>query len=533
MERSGVAVKSGREYDHLFPKAEGETIIINREATVEDTLNLIKKTLHLTLKDTERIAKVLKGRTLDETCSNIWHFVFDHIKYQRDERGKEQVRRPARTWANRHTGVDCDCMTAFISSILTNLKIPHKNRIAMYKYERGWQHIYPVVPKDGRLNSKLKDREDYIVIDCVKYDYDSEEPYLEFKDYAMTLEYLNGAEEEDGIYEIPPITDIQDLAAASDDEEELGRIGQWVKKAAKNVGKTVKKVGDAAGKGIRAVNRYANPGTILLRNGFLLAMKINMKNVAGRLRYAYLSDAQARTMNIDINELNKLRRIKDRAETIYWQAGGKKENLRKAILEGKGNKDRKVPLTLAGFEGHEEGEDQDAEMILMYGTVEGELGEPASATALAAAAGTVAAVAAALSQVKGLFKKESPEARSFASESEEAISTSSYQAPVNYSSQRTINFNPNITPAYADSNEEGQKKGGFMSNSLTWVKANPGMSLLVAGAIATGTYLLLKKKKAGSTARSSGGNLSGVSSQGKKRKKKTVKRRKKMRAIKI
>src|SRR5690606_29286572 len=141
-----------------------------------------------------------------------------------------------------------------------------------------------------------------IVLDCVKDGYNEEEPYLEKKDFkaTMRLDYLDGLEgdmgETEDSYQIPELTDVQDIASVYD-EEELGKVGKWLKKTVKKVGTTVKttakKVADTAGKGVRFVNRYANPGTVLLRNGFLLAMKINMLNVAKRLRYAYLSDQQA------------------------------------------------------------------------------------------------------------------------------------------------------------------------------------------------------------------------------------------------
>ncbi|QLH33433.1 MAG: hypothetical protein HWD62_14340 [Cyclobacteriaceae bacterium] len=62
-------------------------------------------------------------------------------------------------------------------------------------------------------------------------------------------------------------------------------------------------MGDKVGDGIRFLNRYANPATILLRNGFLLAMKINLMNVGGKLRYAYLTDAQAQAKGINLSEL--------------------------------------------------------------------------------------------------------------------------------------------------------------------------------------------------------------------------------------
>lgn len=126
MEAGRRNIRSGVEYDPLFPKVKGENETVLESAGVEDTLKLIQKTVPATLNDTAKLARVLKGKTLDETCSNIWHFVYGHIAYKKDEKGKEQVRRPARAWWDRATGVDCDCYTTFISSVLSNLGIRHK-----------------------------------------------------------------------------------------------------------------------------------------------------------------------------------------------------------------------------------------------------------------------------------------------------------------------------------------------------------------------------------------------------------------------
>ena len=151
-------IKSGAEFNHLFPKPEGNEIEIRRDADVSATVAFIPQVVLETLHDTNRIAKLLKGDTLDETCKNIWDFVYEHIQYAKDKDGVEQIRRPARTWADRVRGVDCDCYTVFISSILTNLDIPHIYRIAKYKNRNYFQHIYPIVPID---NGK------YLTIDCV------------------------------------------------------------------------------------------------------------------------------------------------------------------------------------------------------------------------------------------------------------------------------------------------------------------------------------------------------------------------------
>jgi len=421
-------LKDGREFDHLFPPPGGNDITIRKSADVEDTMNLIRKAVPQTTWQTEKIAKVLKGRTLEETCSNIWHFVYQHIQYKRDKEGVEQVRSPRRAWGDRESGVDCDCYSVFILSILRSLNIPSIARITKYpkRYPEvpRWQHVYPIVPKPGHISDYSEDRDHYIVLDCVKDRFDDEQPFLECKDYDMKLDYLDGFDGEDAQDEELQFSDydnvdLSDLASVYDDEE----MGNIFKKVGKAVKKTVKKVSDKVGDGIRFLNRYTNPATILLRNGFLLAMKVNLMNVGGRLRYAYLTDAEAKAKGINLSELQKLRKVKDRAETVYWQAGGKKDNLKKAILKGKGNKDKKVPLS--GLQGLDEVYADEEEYNIIHGddNIEG-LGVVGT-TAIAAATSAVAAIAGALKQVKGLFSKGGKEEASFQSETDNAGTASS------------------------------------------------------------------------------------------------------------
>jgi hypothetical protein len=575
-------LKDGRELDHLFPPPSETDTVIKRSASVEDTMRLIRKALPQTQWQTERIAKKLKGRTLEETCSNIWHFVYEHIQYQRDKEGVEQVRSPRRTWWDRKEGVDCDCYTVFILSILRSLKIDCLARITKYpkKYPEvpRWQHVYPIVPKPGHLEDYIDERDWYIVIDCVKDAFDDEQPYLECKDYDMRLDYLDGfdgEETQDETIEFKDYdnVDLSDIASVYYDDEEMGNI---FKKVGKAVKKTVKKVGDKIGDGIRFLNRYVNPATILLRNGFLLAMKVNLMNVAGRLRYAYLSDAQAQAKGMNLSELKKLRSVKDRAETVYWQAGGKKENLKKAILSGKGNKDKKVPLS--GFEGVDGLDnvyaDEDEYNIIHSDGFEG-LGEIASGTAIAAATSAVAAIAGALKQVKGLFTKGGSEEKAFQSETDNAGTASELPATVaedemrddyaetvptaqpsssslisnvtstikaakpivsaarslvpaptapkatsNETTKTYINTSQSTQPVLSNESSPGgamlvsgeaattsvatqnqddaSKKDGFLQKTTAWVKENPGKSLLVAGGVITGTYLLAKALRGGS-----------------------------------
>ena len=178
-------IKPGFEFDAYFPKPTYENPYLSKNADNEDTLDkFIPEMARKYQSDTERIAIVLKSGTLITTCRNIWNFVYNHIQYKLDDPHEEQIRRPARTWADRTSGVDCDCYSVFISSILLNLGIRHYIRMTAYNTQRGFQHVYVIVPKTPTSN--LDKRSDYIVIDCVMDAFDSEKPFISKKDKEMT-----------------------------------------------------------------------------------------------------------------------------------------------------------------------------------------------------------------------------------------------------------------------------------------------------------------------------------------------------------
>ena len=196
-----------------------------------------------------------------------------------------------------------------------------------------------------------------------------------------------------------------------------------VKPAAKGVSRAAKYTGrKILTPAVKTFNRYANPATILLRNGFLLAMKVNMFKVAERLRFGYLSDAEARRRGVSSSSFAKLKKVVERAGKIYEGAGGKKSNLRKAILTGKGNRDKAVPLSGLELGNPYEVDptdlyadaterfiveaDPDTVVAMLQGDMSMEgLGEVATGTALAAASGIVASVATLLSKITGVFDK--------------------------------------------------------------------------------------------------------------------------------
>ncbi|KAA1244519.1 hypothetical protein [Aquimarina sp. RZ0] len=153
-----------------------DTVIVGSgKAKLEDTLQLMQLVIRETTKDTALLAKQLQHKNRYDTCRNIWNFVYQHIQYTMDKTGIEQVRRPSRSWADRMTGVDCDCYTVFIGSILTNLKMPFTIRITKYGGKHHFQHVYPIVPMANG----------HITMDCVTDQFNYEVPYSEKKDIPV------------------------------------------------------------------------------------------------------------------------------------------------------------------------------------------------------------------------------------------------------------------------------------------------------------------------------------------------------------
>lgn len=422
-------IRSGSEYDHLFPKSEGTNKTIKGNANVNDTVAFIPKVVHDTLDQTKQVSRRLKASNVYDSCSNIWHFVYQHINYKKDQEGYEQIRSPARVWRDRFSGVDCDCYSTFISSILTNLGIKHKLRITKY-WKDYYQHIYPVVQHGNRE----------IILDCVTDKFNYEVPYSEKKDYPMDLQYLNGFDG-DGMEELGKIIKkniakkanvpmkIQTKAAKGLFNKLKTKVAAKSKQTSSTSSSSsvpaVKKKKGLLKKVVSKINKV-NPATILLRNGVLASMKLNIKNVAKRLRWSYLSPEQAAAKGILPDKFQKLVATRQKLENIFTIAGGKTNNLKKAILGGKGNKDKAVNgLGMLPMVEYSDYMNEYTPLDQLLGpdtyfseNIEGmegvqalgELGEPITLTSIAAAAGVIAGIVGSLKQIGDIFgggKKES------------------------------------------------------------------------------------------------------------------------------
>jgi hypothetical protein len=432
-------IQSGREYDYLFPAAMNKDKTVLENASLDDTIAFIHKVVRKTLCHTAKIARTLQGPTTYATCRNIWHFVYRNVAYKKDADGLEQIRSPRRTWKDRKTGVDCDCYSTFISSILTNLRIPHQLRITKYRHDH-FQHIYPIVPDGDRT----------IILDCVTDQFDYEVPYSEKKDIVMDLHYLDGLQGVRG----------DDLVFEGYDDE-MGSLGA-------NASPKKKKKKGFFKKLINKVNKL-NPATVILRNGFLAAMKLNLFKVGSRIKYAYLSPEEATKRGIIPDKYQKLVKVKEKLESIFETAGGNPNNLKKAILKGKGNKNKEVSLNGISFGDTDYAVlymDQNTPLAELLGpdiyhseNVEGMegfegfggLGELGIAPAIAAASAAVAAIAKIVGSIGNIFGGKGKGSEDFA-EGESAAA------------DKEIAQTPSATPSSALSSGSSASSSGSSSD---------------------------------------------------------------------
>lgn len=129
----------------------------------------------------KQFAPYLRGRTIKETCNNVWQFVKDNIAYKVDPPGEQWIKEPARVWADKVC--DCKSYSVFIASLLHHLGIEGYFRFVSFAADHIPTHVYVVVPiKNGDIK-----------IDCVLGLFNKEKPFTHKYDYSMTrISQLSG-----------------------------------------------------------------------------------------------------------------------------------------------------------------------------------------------------------------------------------------------------------------------------------------------------------------------------------------------------
>ena len=552
------AIKDGSRYNSYFPPPDERDRVIIKDGEVTDTVELMEKVVWKYLDDTKRIAPLLRRPSTHETCQAIWEFIHNFIQYKLDQRGLEQLRRPARSWAERATGVDCDCMSIFTSSILTNLKIPHSFRITKYSQD-SWQHVYVIVPTPGANN--------YCVIDAVVSEFNYEKKYTDKMDYNMNLKGINVAvlsgvsgndhyeavmatslsgiglgattnqSDLDKLYQnlvatrnavaqnpslVSTVDDPQALIKMLDyaiqywytdkrnealdilakneaqlnlqngvntmnglnyDPDDLALSGINVKGFFTNVKKTVKtvgqKVGQAAKVAVKAVVKF-NPLSIAARGGFLLAMKLNLGKMASKLKWAYGTQQQAAAKNVSAGTWQKSKDALVKVERLFAdKLQGSRDALKNAILKGRaGNLSGYVEEQMSGY-----------------------LGDPASATVIAAAAPVIIATIKILKESGLIGKDENVDMNTLTSEvsSDPGAADAAaefQQTEPNAIEKMALTTQPETSLAPATtSNDPSATPKATSGGIMNFIKTNPVPAVIGGGLLAFGIYQLVKPKK--------------------------------------
>jgi hypothetical protein len=403
----------------------------------------------------------LQGDSKTQTCQNIWDFLYHHIQYKLDKRGLEQLRRPARSWADRQEGIDCDCFSIFASSILTNLQIPHAFRITKYGGDH-FQHVYVVVPNDTGN----------IIIDPVLSRFNYEKPFSEHKDFDMNLSgidvaVLSGHDDElsDVLLGFP---DFDELGNASE-EEQLDAMYRYLVSTR-----------NAVAANPNHISHIEDPQAFIKMLDYAIQYWYTDKRDEA-LEVLAQNEEKLNLKNgfsgYEANDWRKAKTALSRIESLYAdKLQGKRSALKDAILKGRAG----------GLNGelHPDAYDLSG------------LGEPISMTAAVAAATPLILAAIKILKESGLFSpSEDTSTNNLQAEAASAQQSSNVPSNVNIPSnapsmpiiQASV---PPLTPIQPTA-AQGSSGGGIMA----FVKNNPAVAALGAGAVLIGGYMLLKPKK--------------------------------------
>lgn len=105
------------------------------------------------------------------------------------------------------------------------------------------------------------------------------------------------------------------------------KVAAAPKTSVKNVQKTVKKA-------VSNIKKY-NPVNVAARNGFLLAVKLNIKNLAKKLKWGYATLEQAKRAGLSATDYQKSVRNLKAVESYWKSVGGDVNALRNAVLKSK------------------------------------------------------------------------------------------------------------------------------------------------------------------------------------------------------
>lgn len=109
---------------------------------LDETLYQIRSAIYKYRGQVAQLSRVLKQSSHQESAYAVWSFIKKNISYKMDPPGTEMIRTPARSWADRTAGVDCEDMTILAASLLLNMGYPVQLQIVAINGASQYGHIY-------------------------------------------------------------------------------------------------------------------------------------------------------------------------------------------------------------------------------------------------------------------------------------------------------------------------------------------------------------------------------------------------------
>ena len=78
---SNRSINSGNQYNKYFSPEKGKVILLRANGTTYDTIQLMKEWIEKYGSQCAKIAPILKGNTLYNTCQNIEKWQMEHFRY--------------------------------------------------------------------------------------------------------------------------------------------------------------------------------------------------------------------------------------------------------------------------------------------------------------------------------------------------------------------------------------------------------------------------------------------------------------------
>lgn len=202
------------DWNKLIAPANDQTTILYKDGKLRDTLREIPEIVSKYSYQVRKLAQYLKTGNELRDCYNIWHWLKTHIRYKLDAAGKEQLRQPARAWADRNSGVDCDCFTIFIACLLKEMG-----------YHNGYYTLcsFGASPKYRHIFATVKIKGKTYCIDPVMAQFNMWPPNM---NKVMQIEMLSGV---DGLHPTRYMDGLGGLSAIEDNlKAATVRKAQWV-----------------------------------------------------------------------------------------------------------------------------------------------------------------------------------------------------------------------------------------------------------------------------------------------------------------